>query len=124
MRKRKYAHGVANYYRPDTLTEHIDEFWTKKMKQKLDNVDNVDNLDNSDNLINVDSNLGNLDHLNLDHLHDFFKSGHSQELDVGEEPTASVHNLVGTARLCSTDLPLDLHDVSFLVLSFLSDILG
>ena len=73
MRKRKYAHGVANYYRPDTLTEHIDEFWTKKMKQKLDNVDNVDNLDNSDNLINVDSNLGNLDHLNLDHLHDFFK---------------------------------------------------
>ena len=106
MRKRKYAHGVANYYRPDSLTEHIDEFWTKKMKQKLDN---VDKLDNSDNLINV----GNLDHLNLDHLHDFFKSGHSQELDVGgEEPTASVHNLVGTARLCSTDLPLDLHDVS------------
>ena len=101
MRKRKYAHGVANYYRPDSLTEHIDEFWTKKMKQKLDNVDN------SDNLINVD----NLDH-NLDHLDDFFKSGHSQELDVGEEPTASVHNLVGTARLCSTDLPLDLHDVS------------
>ena len=90
MRKRKYAHGVANYYRPDSLTEHIDEFWTKKMKQKLDNVDN------SDNLINVD---------NLDHLDDFFKSGHSQELDVGEEPTASVHNLVGTARLCSTDLP-------------------
>ena len=83
------------------------------MKQRLDNVDN------SDNLINVDDNLGNLDHLNLDHLnldhlHDFFKSGHSQELDVGEEPTASVHNLVGTARLCSTDLPLDLHDVSYL----------
>ena len=96
MRKRKYAHGVANYYRPDSLTEHIDEFWTKRMKQKLD-------VDNSDNLNNVD---------NLDHLDDFFKSDHSQELDVGEEPTASVHNLVGTARLCSTDLPLDLHDVS------------
>ena len=107
MRKRKYAHGVANYYRPDSLTEHIDEFWTKKMKQKLDNVDNLDNgdnVDNSDNLNNVD---------NLDHLDDFFKSGHSQGLDVGEEPTASVHNLVGTARLCSTDLPLDLHDVSY-----------
>ena len=112
MRKRKYAHGVANYYRPDSLTEHIDEFWTKKMKQRLDNVDNVDNVDNLDNLDNMNDNMNdNLD--NLDHLGDFFKSGHSQELDVGEEPTASVHNLVGTARLCSTDLPLDLHDVSY-----------
>ena len=91
MRKRKYAHGVANYYRPDSLTEHIDEFWTKQSKQCLDNANNSDNLD---------------------HLDDFFKSGPNQELDVGEEPTASVHNLVGTARLCSTDLPLDLHDVS------------
>ena len=99
MRKRKYAHGVANYYRPDSLTEHIDEFWTKQSKQRLDNVDNVNILNNADN---------------LDHLDDFFKSGPNQELDVGEEPTASVHNLVGTARLCSTDLPLDLHDVSYL----------
>ena len=105
MRKRKYAHGVANYYRPDSLTEHIDEFWTKQSKQRLDNVDNVDN-------VNILNNADNLD--NLDHLDDFFKSGPNQELDVGEEPTASVHNLVGTARLCSTDLPLDLHDVSCL----------
>ena len=97
MRKRKYAHGVANYYRPDSLTEHIDEFWTKQSKQRLDNLNNVDNVDNVDN---------------LDHLDEFFQSGFNQELDVGEEPTASVHNLVGTARLCSTDLPLDLHDVS------------
>ena len=99
MRKRKYAHGVANYYRPDSLTEHIDEFWIKQSKQRFNNVDNVDNLDNLDT---------------LDHLDEFFKSGPNQELDVGEEPTASVHNLVGTARLCSTDLPLDLHDVSYL----------
>ena len=105
MRKRKYAHGVANYYRPDTLTEHIDEFWTKRIKQRLDDMNNVNNVDNVDNVDNLD---------NLDHLDDFFKSDHSQELDDGEEPTASVHNLVGTARLCSTDLPLDLHDVSIL----------
>ena len=57
MRKRKYAHGVANYYRPDSLTEHIDEFWIKQSKQRFNNVDNVDNLDNLDtsnaNLVSV-----------------------------------------------------------------------